>query len=121
MTLVADLEAHLNRCAFSFHGAINVRSLRSRSALSAKLTIPSRFRRRMLNNCSYPNGPGLSAAGCAAGGSENGIQRRYPASRETEASGKGEEQSYEPIVPLKAGNRRATLEVAATGPAGGKG
>ena len=32
MTLVADLEVHLNGCSFSFHGAINVRSLCSRSA-----------------------------------------------------------------------------------------
>jgi hypothetical protein len=31
------------------------------------------------------------------------------------------EKSYEPIVPMKAGNRRATVVVAATGPAGGKG
>jgi hypothetical protein len=38
-----------------------------------------------------------------------------------EAPGTGEEQSYDPIVPLKVGNRRATLEVAATVPAGGKG
>jgi hypothetical protein len=34
---------------------------------------------------------------------------------------KGPEQSYEPIVPTKAGNRRATVVVAATGPTGGKG
>jgi hypothetical protein len=31
------------------------------------------------------------------------------------------EESYEPIVPMKMGNRRATEEVAATGPIGGKG
>ena len=31
------------------------------------------------------------------------------------------EESYEPIVPVKMGNRRATEEVAATGPIGGKG
>ena len=31
------------------------------------------------------------------------------------------EQSYEPIVPMKVANRRATLAVAATGATGGKG
>jgi len=31
------------------------------------------------------------------------------------------EGSYEPIVPVKMGNRRATEYVAATGPIGGKG
>jgi hypothetical protein len=31
------------------------------------------------------------------------------------------EGSYEPIVPVKMGNRRATEVVAATGPIGGKG
>jgi hypothetical protein len=31
------------------------------------------------------------------------------------------EESYEPILPLKMGNHRATEEVAATGPIGGKG
>jgi hypothetical protein len=31
------------------------------------------------------------------------------------------EGSYEPIVPVKMGNRRATEQVAATGPIGGKG
>jgi hypothetical protein len=36
-------------------------------------------------------------------------------------SAKGGEESYEPIVPMKVGNRRATEEVAATGPTGGKG
>ena len=36
-------------------------------------------------------------------------------------AGKGLEQSYEPIVPMKVGNRRATEVVAATGPTGGKG
>ena len=33
----------------------------------------------------------------------------------------GGEESYEPIVPMKVGNRRATEVVAATGPIGGKG
>ena len=33
----------------------------------------------------------------------------------------GCEESYEPILPMKMGNRRATEEVAATGPIGGKG
>ena len=37
-----------------------------------------------------------------------------------ETVGDGEE-SYEPILPMKMGNRRATEEVAATGPIGGKG
>jgi hypothetical protein len=31
------------------------------------------------------------------------------------------EQSYDPIVPVKAGNRRASDKEAATAPAGGKG
>ncbi len=31
------------------------------------------------------------------------------------------EQSYEPIVPMTVGNRRATVDVAATGPNRGKG
>ena len=31
------------------------------------------------------------------------------------------EESYDPIVPMKVGNRRATESVAATGPTGGKG
>jgi hypothetical protein len=33
----------------------------------------------------------------------------------------GCEESYESIVPMKMGNRRATKVVAATGPIGGKG
>ena len=33
----------------------------------------------------------------------------------------GREASYDPIVPVKVGNRRATEFVAATGPTGGKG
>ena len=33
----------------------------------------------------------------------------------------GCEESYQPIVPMKMGNRRATEDVAATGPIGGKG
>ncbi len=33
----------------------------------------------------------------------------------------GCEESYEPIVPMKVGNRRATEDVAATGPTRGKG
>ena len=33
----------------------------------------------------------------------------------------GGEASYDPIVPMKVGNRRATLYEAATGPTGGKG
>ena len=33
----------------------------------------------------------------------------------------GWEESYDPIVPMKVGNRRATEVVAATGPTGGKG
>ena len=35
--------------------------------------------------------------------------------------GRAMEQSYEPIVPVKVGNRRATVGVAATEPTGGKG
>jgi hypothetical protein len=35
--------------------------------------------------------------------------------------GRAAEQSYEPIVPMMVGNRRATVVVAATGPTGGKG
>src|SRR5947209_18398079 len=35
--------------------------------------------------------------------------------------GRAMEQSYEPIVPMTVGNRRATVDVAATGPNRGKG
>ena len=38
-----------------------------------------------------------------------------------ETADDGLEESYEPIVPMKVGNRRATAVVAATGPTGGKG
>ena len=51
-------------------------------------------------------GPGR--LGCAARGSESGIRRqRYPVPRETGGAGTGREQSYDPIIPMKVGNRRA--------------
>jgi hypothetical protein len=55
-----------------------------------------------------------------------GLERRkYPAGvpdnrGRPEVSGMEGKQSYEVIVPEKVGNRRATVEVAATIPTGGK-
>ncbi len=69
------------------------------------------------------NGPGPGGYGCTRPGSERSIRRQeVPGARgRPEASGTDGEQSYEPIVPVRVGNRRAHGDVAATGPIGGKG
>src|SRR6266852_302975 len=46
---------------------------------------------------------------------------RYVTPRETGGTRRDAEQSYEPIVPTRAGNRRASARKAATVPTGGKG
>jgi len=70
-----------------------------------------------------PNGPGHGQPGCADSWSEEASHGRGTGRQgRPETSGMGKEESYEPIVPMKVGKRRATCTaVAATRPTGGKG
>ena len=68
------------------------------------------------------NGPGHRQQGCAAWWSEEASHGGTGRQGRPETSGTGKEESYEPIVPMKVGNRRATrTPVAATIPTRGKG
>ena len=70
-----------------------------------------------------PNGPGHGQPGCADSWSEEASRGRGTGRQgRPETCGTGTEESYEPIVPMKVGNRRATrTSVAATLPTRGKG
>ena len=69
------------------------------------------------------NGPGHGQPGCADSWSEEASHGRGTGRQgRPETSGTGEEESYEPIVPMKVGKRRAMRRlVAATRPTEGKG